>query len=145
MSAQPSTLRFPLEAPIVYRGSPGRCSKQLPVDMETGNCYLARSNWSKNSSVPWAGNHCSANIDDKSGPGGLLLEEIPGILTVIYVPIVSPPPAVPSILMPLPSRSTSAGLPVVLDTALLPCSLLPLGAKETKSDCLCPDGCAPSS
>ena len=45
--------------------------------------------------------------------------------------------------MPLPSRSTSAGLPVVLDTALLPCSPLPLGAKETKSDCLCPDGCAP--
>src|SRR6266481_4204974 len=50
--------------------------------------------------------------------------------SLIYVLIVSPPPAVPSILMPLPSRSTSAGLPVVLDTALLPCS--PLGAKETK-------------
>src|SRR6267378_5575991 len=32
--------------------------------------------------------------------------------------------------MPLPSRSTSAGLPVVLDTVLLPCSPLPLGAKE---------------
>ena len=35
---------------------------------------------------------------------------------------MSLPPAVPSTLMPLPSRSTSAGLPVVLDTALLPCS-----------------------
>src|SRR6266576_7006895 len=36
--------------------------------------------------------------------------------------IVSPPPAVPSTLMPLPSRSTSAGLPVVLDIA---CSHVP--------------------
>src|SRR5882762_1462885 len=63
--------------------------------------------------------------------------------SLIYVLIVSSPPAVPSTLMPLPSRSTSAGLPVVLDTALLPCSPLPLAAKETKSDCLCPDGCAP--
>src|SRR5882724_3250899 len=32
--------------------------------------------------------------------------------------------------MPLASRSTSAGLPIVLDTVLLPCSPLPLGAKE---------------
>src|SRR5580700_4649001 len=54
--------------------------------------------------------------------------------------IVSPSPAVPSTLMPLPSRSTSAGLPVVLDTAQLLCSPSP-PAKETKSDCLCPDGC----
>src|SRR5258706_3604063 len=45
--------------------------------------------------------------------------------------------------MPLPSRSTSAGPPVVLDTALLPSSFLPPSAKETRSDCLCPDGCAP--
>src|SRR5438876_10219025 len=45
--------------------------------------------------------------------------------------------------MPLPSRNTSAGRPVVLDTALLPCSFLPPSAKETRSDCLCPDGCAP--
>src|SRR5207248_9852940 len=52
--------------------------------------------------------------------------------SLIYVLIVSPPPAGPSILMPLPSRSTSAGLPVVLDILLLPCSPLPLGAKETK-------------
>src|SRR5258706_3201638 len=57
--------------------------------------------------------------------------------------IVSPPSSVPSTLMPLPSRSTSAGLPVVLDTALLPCSPLPPAPKETESDCLCPDGCAP--
>src|SRR6266550_5669651 len=63
--------------------------------------------------------------------------------SLIYVLIVSPPPSVPSTLMPLPSRSTSAGLPVVLDIALLPCSPLPLAAKETESDCLCPDGCAP--
>src|SRR2546430_16301408 len=56
--------------------------------------------------------------------------------------IVSPSPAVPSALMPLPCRSTSAGLPAVLDTAQLPCSPLP-PAKETKSDCLCPDGYAP--
>src|SRR6266550_7363402 len=45
--------------------------------------------------------------------------------------------------MPLPFRSTSAGPPVVLDTALLPCSSLPPYAKETRSDCLCHDGCAP--
>ncbi len=45
--------------------------------------------------------------------------------------------------MPLPSRSTLAGPPVVLDTALLPCSFLPPAAKETRPDCLCPDGCAP--
>jgi hypothetical protein len=57
--------------------------------------------------------------------------------------IVSPPPALPSTLMPLPSRSTSADLPVVLDTAMLPCFPLPLAAKETKSDCLCRDGYAP--
>src|SRR6266481_6002948 len=36
--------------------------------------------------------------------------------SLIHVLIVSPPPAVPSILMPLPFRSTSAGPPVVLDT-----------------------------
>jgi hypothetical protein len=46
-------------------------------------------------------------------------------------------------LMLLPSRSTSAGLPVVLDTALLPCSFLLPTPKETRSDCLCPGGCAP--
>src|SRR5260221_10931949 len=63
--------------------------------------------------------------------------------SLIYVLIVSPWPAVPSTFMPLPFRSTSAGPPVVLDTALLPCSPSPLAAKETKSDCLCPDGCAP--
>src|SRR6266699_4587537 len=57
--------------------------------------------------------------------------------------IVSPSPAVPSTFMPLPSRNTSAGRPVVLDTPLLPCSFLPPSAKETRSDCLCPDGCAP--
>src|SRR5437667_4755962 len=58
--------------------------------------------------------------------------------SLVYVLIVSPPPAVPSILMPLPSRSTSAGLPVVLDIALLPCSPLPLASNEAESDCLCP-------
>src|SRR6266436_1510906 len=62
-------------------------------------------------------------------------------VSLIYV--VSPSPAVPSTFMPLPSRGTSAGRPVVLDTALLPCSSLPPAAKETRSDCLCPDGCAP--
>jgi hypothetical protein len=56
-----------------------------------------------------------------------------------------PGPAAPSTLMPLPFRSTSAGLPVVLVTALLPCSTLPPAAKETRSDCLFLDGCAPRS
>src|SRR5258708_3401854 len=64
-------------------------------------------------------------------------------LSLIYVLIVSPWPAVPSTFMPLPSGGTSAGRPVVLDTALLPCSFLPPAAKETRSDCLSPDGCAP--
>ena len=62
--------------------------------------------------------------------------------SLIYVLVVSPWPAVPSTFMPLPFRNTSAGRPVVLDTALLPCSFLPPSAKETRSDCLCPDGCA---
>src|SRR5260370_14530690 len=64
-------------------------------------------------------------------------------VSLIYVLIVSPWPAVPSTFMPLPSRSTSASPPIVLDTALLPCSSLPPTAKETRSDSLCPDGCAP--
>src|SRR5437588_1940422 len=62
--------------------------------------------------------------------------------SLIYVLVVSPWPAVPSTFMPLPFRNTSAGPPVVLDTALLPCSFLPPAVKETRSDCLCPDGCA---
>ena len=40
--------------------------------------------------------------------------------SLIYVLIVEPVGCVPSTFMPLPSRSTSAGPPVVLDTALLP-------------------------
>ena len=63
--------------------------------------------------------------------------------SLIYVLIVSPSPAVPPTFMPLPSRNTSAGRPVVLDTALLPGSFLPPSAKETRSDCLCPDGSPP--
>src|SRR5260221_1549078 len=64
-------------------------------------------------------------------------------VSLIIVLIVRPWSAVPSTFMPLPSRSTSAGPPVVRDTAVLPCSSLPPTAKETRSDCLCPDGCAP--
>src|SRR5258708_39392811 len=64
-------------------------------------------------------------------------------VSLIYVLIVSPWSGVPSTFMPLPSRSTSAGPPVVLDTALLPSSSLPPAAKETRSDSLCPDGCTP--
>src|SRR5467141_539175 len=75
----------------------------------------------------------------KSGPGGLCQSRFP--VSLIYV--VSPWPAVPSTFMPLPSRSTSAGPPVILDTALLPCSSLPPVPEETRSDCFCPDGCAP--
>src|SRR6266705_4415607 len=93
---------------------------------------------------PRARTHCS--VEDKAGPEGLLSGEIPGIL--IYAIIcdicaASPSLAVPSTFMLLPSRSTSAGPPVVLDTALLPCSFLPPTPKETRSDCLCPGGCAP--
>lgn len=66
-------------------------------------------------------------------------EKIPGILNIkIYV--LS---AVPSTLMPLPSRRTSADLPSVPDTAQFRYSPLPPAAKEPKSDCLCTDGCAP--
>src|SRR5215472_4259907 len=45
--------------------------------------------------------------------------------------------------MPLPSRNTSAGRQGVVDAALLPCSFLPPSVKETRSGCLCLDGCAP--
>jgi hypothetical protein len=50
------------------------------------------------------------------------------------------PAAVRSTLMPLPSRSTSAGLTVVLDTARLPGPSLPPAAKKTRSDGFCPKG-----
>src|SRR5438876_3752704 len=97
--------------------------------------------WSKNSSrSPPSRNslliaHCSAPFEDKAGPGGLLPGEIPGILNICDICAASPSSAVPS----TPSRNTSAGRPVVLDTALLPlpCSFLPASAKETRSDCLC--------
>jgi|SRR5215472_17822784 len=42
--------------------------------------------------------------------------------------IVSQSPAVPPTFLPLPSRNTSAGRPVVLDTALT-CSVLPPSEK----------------
>ena len=66
--------------------------------------------------------------------------EIPGILNIFahYEPIARCAVG----FMPLPLRNTSAGRPVVVDTALLPCSFLPPSAKETRSDCLCPDGSA---
>src|SRR5260370_33674309 len=40
--------------------------------------------WPKNSSwpLPCPKTHCFAHVDDKSGPGGLLSEEIPGILNI---------------------------------------------------------------
>ena len=60
----------------------------------------------------------------------------------IYVLIVSPSPAVPSTFMPLPSRNTSAGRPVVPGIALLPLSFLLSSAKETICDFPCPDGSA---
>src|SRR5215469_8088193 len=63
----------------------------------------------------------------------------------IYVLIVSPSPAVSSVsstFMPLPSRNTSAGRPVVPGIALLPLSFLLSSAKETVCDFPCPDGSA---
>ncbi len=51
--------------------------------------------------------------------GALWLEDIPGIFNMNICADREPSPAVPSTLMPLPSRSSSAGLPVVLDTARL--------------------------
>jgi len=62
--------------------------------------------------------------------------------SLIYVLIVSPSTAVPPTFMPLPSRNTSAGRPVVLDTALLPRPFLPPSEKETICDFPCPDGSA---
>ena len=69
-----------------------------------------------------------------------MLEEIPGILNICadrepHRPLSRP-------VMPLPSRSTSAGPPAVLDTALLPLSFLPSSEKETIFDFPCPDGSA---
>jgi len=66
--------------------------------------------------------------------------EIPGILDIST--LVSPSPAVLPTFMPLPSRNTSAGRPVVPGTALLPLSFLPSSEKETICDSLCPDGSA---
>ena len=63
-------------------------------------------------------------------------------VSLLYVLIVSPSSAVPSTLMPLPSRNTSAGRPVVPGTALLPLSFLPSSGKETRCDFPCPDGSA---
>src|SRR5215472_4852020 len=65
--------------------------------------------------------------------------------SLIYVLIVSPSPAVSSVsstFMPLPSRNTSAGRPVVPGIALLPLSFLLSSAKETICDFPCPDGSA---
>src|SRR5215472_12939056 len=65
--------------------------------------------------------------------------------SLIYVLIVSPSPAVSSVsstFMPLPSRNTSAGRPVVPGIALLPLSFLPSSEKETIFDFPCPDGSA---
>src|SRR5215471_5699514 len=62
--------------------------------------------------------------------------------SLIYVLIVSPSPAVPPTFMPLPSRNTSAGRPVVPDTALLPGPFLPPTERETICDFACPDGSA---
>ena len=64
------------------------------------------------------------------------------IWTAVIVLIVSPSPAVPQTFMPLPSRNTSAGRPVVLDTALLPCPFLRPSEKETICDFPSPDGSA---
>jgi len=60
--------------------------------------------------------------------------------SLLYALIVSPSPAVPSTFRPLASGNTSAGRPVVPGIALLPLSFLPSSAKETRCDCLCPDG-----
>ena len=60
----------------------------------------------------------SVHRDDKPCLGGPLPGGFPASL--LYVLIVSPARVVPSTFMPLPSRNTSAGPPVVLDTALLP-------------------------
>ena len=68
------------------------------------------------------------------------MHEIPASL--IYVRTVSPSPAAPSTLMPLPFGNTSAGRPIVPDTAPLPLSLLPPSEKETICDFPCPDGSA---
>src|SRR5215813_6580736 len=63
-------------------------------------------------------------------------------ISLIYVLIVSPSPAVPPTFTPLPSRNTSAGRPVVPDTALLPGPFLPPTERETIFDFACPDGSA---
>src|SRR5207245_5149060 len=67
--------------------------------------------------------------------------DIPGILNICAD--CEPSARCPADFMLLPSRSTSADLPVVRDTALLLCSFLLPAAKETRSGCLCPGDCAP--
>src|SRR5215469_15556669 len=92
----------------------------------------------------------TGSYDEKTGPGHcseqqLIPQRSPMInqarevfcqgrfpASLTYVLIVSPSHAVPQTFMPLPSRNTSAGRPVVLDTALLPCPFSPPSEKETR-------------
>ena len=107
---------------------------------ESGTADLERSRYSSRS-LPSATTHQSAPVDDRSGAGGLLPGEIPRILNICTH--CEPIARCPIAFMPLASRNTSAGRPVVLGTALLPSSSLSPAVKETRSDCLCLDGCAP--
>jgi hypothetical protein len=52
----------------------------------------------------------------------------------MYLLPVSPSPAFPATFMPLPSRNSSAGRPVVPGSALLALSFLPSSEKETICD-----------
>jgi hypothetical protein len=93
--------------------------------------------WSRYSSrsLPSATTHRSAPVDDRSGGGGRRDAPHP-----YYMRSFEPIARCPIDFMPLASGNTSAGRPVVLDTALLPRPFLPPSAKETRCDCLCPDG-----
>ena len=91
---------------------------------------LARSKYSSRS-LPSATTHRSAPVDDKSSAGGLLPGEIPRILNICAD--CGPIARCPIDFMPLASRNTSAGRPVVLDTALLPRPFLPRKAMATKN------------
>src|SRR6266852_176980 len=136
-------------------GMPSGCARANPLEI---NSYSQWSPLFPAFGTRWICWTCPSSYGEKTRPGRCpepeLIAQRPLMInqarevfcqgrfpaSLIHVLIVGPWPAVPSTF---PFVVLSAGPPVVLDTALLPCSSVPPAAKETRSDCLCPDGCAP--
>jgi hypothetical protein len=78
------------------------------------------------------GHRCPSDRKQINYAGRSSYDGIPSILNISAD--CEPSARCPVDLMPLPSRSTSADLPVVLDTTLLLCSFLLPATKETRSN-----------